>query len=201
MFMFIVGGVKGGKSMFAQHTVKYLRSIRNGELYYFATMLARDNEDEKRIARHISDRAGWGFKTIEEGYNINNSFNMLNKKSIVLFDSLTAYVQNNIFSENEQYSFDLERFSRDIDIMVKLTSDVVMVSDYIFSDAVRYEDMTNLFIEKLGKAHQIAAQKADIVVECAFSNMKIWKNTNNIDISSILTDYNNCDSHLKYNDI
>ena len=39
-------------------------------LYYIATMIPTDEEDHKRIEKHIDDRCGWGFKTLEQGINI-----------------------------------------------------------------------------------------------------------------------------------
>ncbi len=187
--------------MFAQHSVKYLQNVHHGKLYYFATMVPRDDEDNKRIQRHIFDRNGWGFTTIEEGCDIKKTLDKFDRKGIVLFDSLTAYVQNNIFNGKDGCDFNIERFSSDLYALENRVTDIVMVSDYIFSDAVIYKDMTNLFMEKLGQAHIIAAKHADVVLECTFSNMKIWKNDTDIDIKSILTNYNRSDNHLKYDDI
>lgn len=43
---------------------------RNLPLYYLATMIPHDEEDEARIRRHLSEREGWGFDTIEQGEHI-----------------------------------------------------------------------------------------------------------------------------------
>ena len=68
MKIYISGGAKNGKSMFAQEIAKKLSS--EGHLWYLATMEPRDNEDDARVLRHRKERAGWGFKTAEWGRNI-----------------------------------------------------------------------------------------------------------------------------------
>ena len=36
-------------------------------MIYWATMEPVDGEDRARIARHLDERAGWGFSTVECG--------------------------------------------------------------------------------------------------------------------------------------
>ena len=61
MNVFISGGAKNGKSMFAQRAAKEMAEEKGARLYYVATMIPHDEEDEARIARHIREREGWGF--------------------------------------------------------------------------------------------------------------------------------------------
>ena len=66
MRVFISGGCKNGKSMLAQRI-----AVKQGApLYYIATMIPYDDEDRARIRRHLKEREGWGFETIECGRNI-----------------------------------------------------------------------------------------------------------------------------------
>ena len=67
MKILIVGGSKSGKSMAAQRIARMLAARGSCPAYYWATMEPSDSEDEKRIARHLEARAGWGFETIECG--------------------------------------------------------------------------------------------------------------------------------------
>lgn len=67
MNVLISGGAKNGKSMFAQKLARKMAEEKNLPLYYIATMIPRDEEDEARIARHVRERAGWGFETLERG--------------------------------------------------------------------------------------------------------------------------------------
>ena len=68
MIVFITGGAKNGKSSFAQDLA--VKLSRGGKRYYIATMIPCDEEDRERIRRHIADRDGLGFETIECGRNI-----------------------------------------------------------------------------------------------------------------------------------
>ena len=134
MVVFILGGVKGGKSMFAQFFAKHISL--EAPLYYIATMIPYDSEDNKRIERHKHDREGWGFITIEEHYSINNAIDQIPKGSTIMIDSITAYVQNNMFDESRLYP-GIDELVRDIHTIENDDYNFVIVSDYIFSDAIK----------------------------------------------------------------
>jgi adenosylcobinamide kinase/adenosylcobinamide-phosphate guanylyltransferase len=64
MNIFISGGCKNGKSMYAQKLAKKMAQEKNVPLYYLATMKPKDSEDNQRVLRHQQDREGWGFITL-----------------------------------------------------------------------------------------------------------------------------------------
>ncbi len=70
MNYFISGGCKNGKSFHAQRIAKEMAEKTGKPLYYLATMEPHDAEDDARIARHIKERDGWGFTTIERATDI-----------------------------------------------------------------------------------------------------------------------------------
>ena len=70
MNIFISGGCKNGKSYHAQELARNMSREKSLPLYYLATMIPTDDEDRARIRRHLSEREGWGFDTIEQGRNI-----------------------------------------------------------------------------------------------------------------------------------
>lgn len=74
MKILISGGAKNGKSIYAQKIAKAMSVEYDVPLYYVATMEPTDEEDENRIKRHVQDRAGWGFTTIEEPKKLINVF-------------------------------------------------------------------------------------------------------------------------------
>lgn len=75
MNILISGGAKNGKSYYAQRLARSMAKGAGGEdlvrpLYYIATMIPHDEEDQARIRRHVQERAGWGFTTLEQGTDL-----------------------------------------------------------------------------------------------------------------------------------
>ena len=68
MTIFLSGGAKNGKSTLAQELAVKLSGA--GKRYYVATMIPTDEEDLARIRRHVADRDGLGFETIECSKNM-----------------------------------------------------------------------------------------------------------------------------------
>lgn len=70
MNVFISGGCKNGKSFYAQRLARRQADEAGSPLYYIATMIPHDEEDHARIRRHLTERDGWGFTTLECGKNL-----------------------------------------------------------------------------------------------------------------------------------
>lgn len=68
-----------------------------GPHYYLATMIPHDDEDLLRIRRHIDDRAGLGFATVECGTDILSALGRMDHGGAVLLDSVTALLSNEMF--------------------------------------------------------------------------------------------------------
>ena len=60
-------------------------------------MIPHDREDHARIARHLREREGWGFTTLECGKDITNCIIDKNINGSFLFDSVTALLANEMF--------------------------------------------------------------------------------------------------------
>ena len=67
MLIFLSGGAKNGKSMLAQRLCRRLSG--GGPLYYLATMIPHDAEDEQRIARHVRRVSGGGGSAAPGGHS------------------------------------------------------------------------------------------------------------------------------------
>ena len=93
MNYFLSGGAKNGKSSLAQEIV----CAQSGPRYYLATMIPHDDEDRLRIQRHLDNRAGMGFQTVECGTDILSSLSRMEPDGAVLLDSVTALLSNEMF--------------------------------------------------------------------------------------------------------
>ena len=166
MKAFISGGAKNGKTTLGQDLAVYLAA---GEKhYYVATMISADAEDDERIRRHIADRAGLDFETIECPRHILSCLDTADRNGVFLLDSVTALLQNEIFPPKKNYARELLEFVRSV-------RSVVLVSDYIFSDAGEYDPMTEQYRRALAGIDRMLARECDTVVELAAGRRIVHK--------------------------
>lgn len=186
MIVLVVGGAKSGKSMFAQNLSKSLNeSLKNpisgqldgeierevGKLYYVATMNPYDLEDLKRIENHLREREGYGFNTIEETMDMGKVSKMIQKEDTVLIDSITSLVTNYMFRGKEFYKDVSDDILSGILEIINNSKNVVIVSDYLFSDSIQYDCYTENFRKEIGVVNRKLAKIADTVVECSYGNI------------------------------
>ena len=173
MNVLFLGGSKSGKSALAQNCVHKLYSASNtfsqNNLYYLATMIPHDAEDEYRIQKHRENRNGMGFTTIEGALDIEKIRTNINKGDSILLDSITALLSEKMFSQNGGVNdcagedvFNTLCFL--VDYM--RPGNAVFVCDYIFSDGNVYSETTNMYIESLAFCIKELSVLCDCVVEC-----------------------------------
>lgn len=176
MTCFISGGAKNGKSTLAQKLAVTLAD--GGTHYYVATMISTGAEDDLRIRRHIADRAGMGFETVECFCNIMDCLKTADANGVFLVDSVTALVQNAMFPTEKNYEMDLAAAVRCADELVKFAGTVrhvIFVSDYIYSDALEYSETTETYRKCLADIDRRLAQVCDTVIEASAGQFTIHK--------------------------
>jgi len=175
MKIFISGGCKNGKSYYAQHLAKIQQNPGSG-LYYIATMRPVDGEDSERIERHVKDRDGWGFETVEQPENIKGLLDKCDRNGSFLLDSLTALLANEMFSADGNINRGAaDKISVELKELLNMTENIVIVSDYIYSDAELYDGLTEEYRKSLAQIDKTAAKNCDIVLECAYANIIFHK--------------------------
>ncbi len=175
MKIFISGGAKNGKSMFAQKCAKKLAEEEH--LWYLATMEPHDDEDFARVARHRNERAGWGFKTAEWGRNIALHSEETDCKGTYLVDSVTALLSNEMFcgmSGSINKNAPAKVAAELIDFSEK-AANVVFVSDNIFCDAAFYDEWTDSYRAGLAFVDKALAEKCDVVIEFSCGQIIYYK--------------------------
>ena len=167
----ISGGAKNGKSFFAQKKAKELAEELNVPLYYVATMIPHDEEDHARIQRHLEERAGWGFTTIERPRNLAGLFEDKNP-GVFLVDSVTAILANEMFPPERDFDFDQEatfRVVEDFKAFSEKAENIVFVSDYIYGAAPEVSsadgDYTVEYMKGLAYVDRKLAAECDEVIE------------------------------------
>ncbi|MCL2579928.1 MAG: bifunctional adenosylcobinamide kinase/adenosylcobinamide-phosphate guanylyltransferase [Oscillospiraceae bacterium] len=171
MRVFISGGCKNGKSYHAQRLAKH--SAGSGRpLYYIATMKPVDSEDDERIARHRADRRGWGFVTIEQPQNIEEILKKCDTVGSFLLDSLTALLSNEMFTAGGEISENAaEKISGGLRQVIEQIPRIVIVSDYIYSDAIKYDPLTEAYRKSLAGLDRLAAGRCEVVLEAAYTQI------------------------------
>lgn len=175
MIVFVSGGAKNGKSGFAQDLAVQL--AKGGKRYYVATMIPVDDEDRERIRKHVADRDGLGFETIECGADLLTCLNY-DKNGSFLLDSVTALLQNVMFPREKNYEVNAkaaEKCAQDVVTFAKSVANVVIVSDYIYSDAQRYDESTECYRKSLANIDRLLAKISDTVIEVSAGQLIFHK--------------------------
>lgn len=224
MNILISGGAKNGKSYYAQHLARQMalqeihpdpaaKAGRDGlahpeqdrlltrplvrPLYYVATMIPRDEEDRARIRRHLREREGWGFETLERGTDlmgllgtgpagadngsspagdVSGGLPGPNPAGVFLLDSVTALLSNEMFAPDGTMDPQAPaRVAKDCAAFAKATGNTVFVSDYIYGDAERYDTMTEDYRRGLALVDRTLARVCDRVIEVSAGLIEDWK--------------------------
>ena len=167
-----IGGSKSGKSKLSEDLAL---KLCQKDILYIATMKAYDIEDEERIKKHIKRRENLNFITIEKEKNIHELINEINEDDTVLLDSITSLLNNEMFHKNSIVKNASSKIICGINNIMKKAKNVIIVSDYIFNDAITYDEVSEEYKKELSLINMFLVQKCENGFECAFGNMEIHK--------------------------
>lgn len=181
MIATVVGASGSGKSRFAEKLARALAG--DGPLYYLATMIPTDGEDLLRIERHRTMRAGLGAITIERP----DSLPLMElprdaKDAVILLDSVTALVTNEMFSKQnadlsaKEAGAAAEKRAREgLEFIAANFQDAVFVGDLTDSDGQIYGDYTREWMRALALVLRSAAERSDLVYEAVLGLPRLIK--------------------------
>ncbi len=173
MRIYISGGCKNGKSYFAQ---RLAQGQSEGMMYYLATMRPCDSEDHERIERHRQERQGWGFTTIEHPVDILQCLSSCDINASFLLDSTTALLANEMFPADSNVNlYAPYKIADELESLCRQVNNIVIVSDYIYSDAILYDELTEAYRKGLAFIDRTLAAICDVVLEAAFGSITIHK--------------------------
>ena len=163
------------------------KTENGGRLLYVATMRRDSGEAAARIRKHREQRRGKGFRLYEA-----ESLSALKGAPCahtILFDCLSDFAANVMFSEEnlrrfteseslsesgrnsllETYRISLsEEIGTGVRELEEKCENLVIVSDFVFSDGSVYDSLTELYICLLGDLWRKIAERADEVTEIVF---------------------------------
>lgn len=173
MIVFVVGGSKSKKSDLGEYIAEKL--FDKGNLYYLATMNPSDDDDRNRILKHIKSREGHGYITIEKHRDINRIPINMRKIDTVLLDSITSLLTNEMFIGQSFYPNVSRKLYNEISYLSSKVKNIVIISDYISSDGIIYDEYTEIFRREMGRVNCLIAELSDVVLESTFGNITVHK--------------------------
>lgn len=184
--IFITGGVRSGKSAFAENYAKELFKNNNSEqLIYIASGVAFDEEMEQRIQRHKQDRkdSEVKWKTIECVDTIPGEIDKFQNNSVILWDCITTWLSN-ILYKTEQLDetkrlLEIERYINKLKQQIMNWKEnniaIVLVSNEVLDEIQADFKEVNLYCHILGKLHQYIVSVCDEAYEMDYSLIRRWK--------------------------
>jgi adenosylcobinamide kinase / adenosylcobinamide-phosphate guanylyltransferase len=162
--IFICGGVRSGKSSFAESRADFYKSaVPEAALHYIACGRAVDNEMSQRIRRHQDDRrkSEHSWMTWECPVNVGSLSENFSSKDIVLLDCVTTLLTNVMFSAESINERKLtEKIVQDVKKLSKNAGKLILVSNDVFCEPVSTNVFVKNFTKTLGMVHQKLVEMA-----------------------------------------
>ncbi|GKV69115.1 hypothetical protein NCCP2716_16130 [Sporosarcina sp. NCCP-2716] len=172
---FICGGVRSGKSAYAEQLVRTEAEKTGGRLVYIASGTPGDAEMAARIARHQHDRADDGWTTIEQPTDLERVLPQLQPGDHVLWDCATTWLANVAFAGWETGTPCIEQpgcLEQELETLLgtnreirRIARQLVIVSNEVFDETLNTEEATRSYTLTLGSLHQRIVADADIAIE------------------------------------
>ena len=159
-FIFILGGVRSGKSSYAVQSAKDL----NKPTAFVATCLpSSDTEMKERIKAHKKSRPdSWGL--VEECRNIGSALIKLNEQyDIILVDCLGLWISNLLADDLTDKQIE-RKIAKLIKSVSELSAVIIFVSNEVGAGVVPDNLLARRFRDLLGITNQIFAKTADEVI-------------------------------------
>lgn len=169
MLTVVTGGSGSGKSELAENiAVKF-----TGKKYYIATMEPFGEEAQKRIERHRKMRVEKGFETIEKYTDIDELIFLQN--DVVLLECMSNLCANEMFSSMTDKSVVADKIISGIEKINNISSELIIVTNEIFSDGILYDKETMKYMKLLGEINRSIFGLADNVIESVYGIPYILK--------------------------
>ncbi len=155
MMVMITGGAASGKSQFAEDFI----CARCKNPLYIATMRPFGEEADIRISRHRRQRAGRGFLTLERYTDIGSA----DVSGCALLECVSNLLSNEMFEVG--FNGAAERTAEGILSLNERLELLVVVTNEIFSDGIKYPPETEEYIKNLAAVNRTLSAMADKVIE------------------------------------
>lgn len=154
----ILGGVKSGKSCFAER----MAANSGKNVTYIATAQAWDDEMRARISAHQAQRPGH-WQTIEAPLYLAQALQASDEaNTVILLDCLTLWITQLLCHENPALlAQELTAFQA---LLPTLKADLILVSNETNMGVIPMDVLSRRFCDEAGKLHQTLAPMMDNLV-------------------------------------
>ncbi|MCX2485600.1 bifunctional adenosylcobinamide kinase/adenosylcobinamide-phosphate guanylyltransferase [Pedobacter sp. MR2016-24] len=156
MLIFVTGGVRSGKSSYAQRRAKELSDAP----IYVATAKIWDDDFLERIKRHQEDR-GPEWTTYESYHDLHL---LPIEDRVVVIDCVTLWLTNFFMDHDSNVSLCLSSFKKEIDQLLRLKGKFIIISNELGMGLHADTELGRKFADLQGWANQYVAEKAEEVV-------------------------------------
>lgn len=166
----VTGGSGSGKSAVAEQLAADMPGSRK---IYLATMQCWDEESRQRVARHRAMRAERNFITVERPHDLEHL--VLPPCDVVLLECLSNLAANEMFAPEGAGERAKQAILQGIAHVQAQCRGMVIVTNEIFSDGVRYDAQTEQYLDLLGRINRQLAEQAEQVMEVVCGIPILWK--------------------------
>lgn len=182
---FISGGVRSGKSSYAEKLLVHEAQKNVARLVYIASGVATDSEMQARIEHHKSDRSTHSWTTLEQPVELEKVLPSIQPGDYVLWDCLTTWLANELYTGWESgkpcigQSGCMERKETQlyttIGALLSQAAHLVIVSNEVLDELPSKYAETEIYSKWIGRIHQALVSKADTAIEMDYGIPIIWK--------------------------
>lgn len=175
MIAFISGGVRSGKSSFAEDfALSLYRKAVDTSLVYVATAIRADSEMATRINHHIQTRSLL-WNTIETPFELIPVIERLKNGDIVLIDCLTIWLSNQLYERKSSPYLIKNHIHHLLEIVRKKNIDLIIVSNDLNEGLPLKNAFVSQYIYTLEKLHMEIICQADLAIQVVAGIPIYWK--------------------------
>jgi adenosylcobinamide kinase / adenosylcobinamide-phosphate guanylyltransferase len=168
--IFISGGVRSGKSSFAEQLAVKIAGQTSGQLHYIAAGQPSDPEMKERIARHKKDRSesGLDWKTWEQPRDLSTLSGVFSSHDIILLDCLTTLLNNEFFYGDEQWKDPVFQnkvmcsIIEGVEQIAESCHTLIVVSNEVLNEQIGNHQLVFTYAKMLGQLHQHIVGKSKL---------------------------------------
>jgi threonine-phosphate decarboxylase len=182
---FISGGVRSGKSAYAEQLLLDKARQHGGRLVYIASGTVTDPEMQARIARHQQDRAIQNWTTMEQPMQLENVLPNIRTGDYILWDCVTTWLANELFDGWETGTPCIAqpgcmeqkwiRLEETLDALLEKAAHLVIVSNEVQDEWPAGSIETEKYRQWIGQIHQKLVDKANTAIEMDYGIPTFWK--------------------------